>query len=102
MKSCLSGISFRSKAFEMYGDEGRNGVLVIKTKPPHLTNEFKYRYKNDEDDTNVEVFVDPNIENVWVSKYKSIEVNKIDKNTTDNELKKLGVRSPARPRFRAR
>ena len=76
------------KAFEMYGDEGRNGVLVIKTKP-HLTNEFKYRYKNDENDTNVEVFVDPNIENVWVSKYKSIEVNKIDKNTTDNELKKL-------------
>ena len=76
------------KAFEMYGDEGRKGVVVIKTKP-HLTNEFKYRYENDMDDSNVEFIVDPKMKMKWISADHYSNFKMIKQSTTDSDLKSI-------------
>ncbi len=75
-------------AIKMYGDKGKDGVIVIKTKP-HGENNFVYEFEHEMDEPNVEFIVDPNMELEWVSEYNNIEINTIDKNTTDAELKTL-------------
>ena len=75
-------------AIKMYGDKGKNGVIVIKTKP-HGENNFVYEFEHELDEPNVEFIVDPNMELEWVSEFNNIEINTIDKNTTDAELKAL-------------
>ena len=75
-------------AIKMYGDKGKDGVVIIKTKP-HGENNFVYEFDHQMDDSNVEFIVDHNMELEWVSEYNNIEINTIDKNTTDAKLKAM-------------
>ena len=75
-------------AIKMYGDKGKDGVIVIKTKP-HGENNFVYEFEHEMDEPNVEFIVDPNMELEWVSEFNNIEINTIEKITTDAELKAL-------------
>lgn len=75
-------------AIKMYGDKGKDGVIVIKTKP-HGENNFVYEFEHEMDEPNVEFIVDPKMDLEWVSEFNNIEINTIDKNTTDAELKAL-------------
>ncbi len=75
-------------AIKMYGDKGKDGVIVVKTKP-HGENNFVYEFEHEMDEPNVEFIVDPNMELEWVSEHHNTSVNMIEKSTTDAELKRV-------------
>lgn len=75
-------------AIKMYGKKGKDGVIVIKTKP-HGENDFEFEFDNDFTESNVEVIVDPNMELEWVSEFGNIEIQTIDKNTSNEDLKAI-------------
>lgn len=76
------------KALEIYGDKGKDGVIIIKTKP-HNKNSFIYDVEHDIHEPNVEVIVDPKSKMKWVSAGHGFGINIIKQSTTDAELKRM-------------
>jgi TonB-dependent SusC/RagA subfamily outer membrane receptor len=75
-------------AIKMYGTKGKEGVVIITTKE-HGENEFVYEFEHKMDDPHVEVIIDPNMELEWVSEYGNVEIQTIDKNTSNEDLKAI-------------
>ncbi|NNL16743.1 MAG: hypothetical protein HKO81_08900 [Flavobacteriaceae bacterium] len=75
-------------AIKLYGSKGKDGVIVIKTKP-HGVNDFTFEFNEEFVEPGYAVKVSPKMEKKWVSKFNTLEINTIDKNTTDTELKSL-------------
>ncbi len=75
-------------AIKMYGTKGKEGVVIITTKE-HGENEFVYEFEHEMDDPHVEVIIDPNMELEWVSEYGNVEIQTIDKNTSNEDLKAI-------------
>ena len=76
------------QAIKMYGSKGKEGVIIITTKP-HGENEFEYEFDHEFIEPNVEVIMDPNIKMEWVEKDHNVGMNMIKKSTTDDELKAI-------------
>ena len=76
------------QAIKMYGSKGKEGVIIITTKP-HGENEFEYEFDHEFIEPNVEVIMDPNIKMEWVEKDHNVGMKMIKKSTTDDELKAI-------------
>ncbi len=76
------------QAIKMYGKKGKDGVIVIKTKP-NGENNFEYEFDHEFVEPNVQVIMDPNMEMEWVSKNDNVEIQTIDKNTSSEDLKTM-------------
>ncbi len=76
------------QAIKMYGKKGKDGVVVITTKP-HGENNFEYEFEHEFVEPNVEVIMDPDMKMEWVSKNDNIEIHTIDKNTSSEDLKTM-------------
>jgi hypothetical protein len=75
-------------AIKMYGKKGKDGVIVIKTKPDGENN-FKFEFDQEFTEPQYRVMVDPNMKMEWVSELGNIEIQTIDKNTSDEDLKAI-------------
>lgn len=75
-------------AIKLYGKKGKDGVIVIKTKP-HGKNDFELEFDHEFTEPNFEVMVDPNMEMEWVSEFGNVEIQTIDKKTTHEDLKDM-------------
>ena len=76
------------QAIKVYGDKGKDGVVIIKTKP-HGENHFVYEVEHDINEPHVNVQIDSDKEVIWISKDHKSGTDIIKKNTTDAELKRM-------------
>ena len=75
-------------AIKMYGKKGKDGVIIVETKP-HGENHFEYEFDRKLTEPKYRVMVEPNMKMEWVSEFGNIEIQTIDKNTSNEDLKAM-------------
>ena len=76
------------QAVRVYGDKGKDGVVIVTTKP-HGKNNFVYEFEHEMDEPHVNVQVDSDKDLIWITKDHKSGINIIKKSTTDAQLKRM-------------